>query len=213
MKIVIIAGGAPPSHQLLSTKLTKDTIIIAADSGANVLCKYDITPSYLIGDLDSIDKKALDFCISNNVKIEKHHFEKNLNDTELSLNKALSLNPTEIVFFGVLGSRIDHVLGSFGLLDKCTEQAISASIFDEQQQVLLLTKNTKLYGNQKQIFSLQAYTKDVEGLTISGSKYTVDNYRLKAGDSRTISNEFLHQNQPVTIEFLSGKLLVIIQRK
>ncbi len=92
MKIIIIAGGTPPSKKLLTKEITKNSIIIAADSGADCLWKYKIIPDYLIGDFDSIDKKALKFFKDKKVTIETFPVEKNLTDAEIALEKAIKLD-------------------------------------------------------------------------------------------------------------------------
>ena len=209
MKAIIIAGGTPPSKKLLTKEITRNSIIIAADSGANCLYKYKITPDYLIGDLDSIDSKALNFLANKNIPIERYPCDKDLTDAELALKKALELKAKKIIFLGCLGGkRIDHLLGAFGLLLECSNLNIDAALKDDNQIVTLLKKSTTIYGKRGAIFSLQAYGETVSKLNIIGSKYTLKNHSLKMGDALTISNEF--QNKKVQIQFKSGKLLLIL---
>ncbi|MDR1057340.1 MAG: thiamine diphosphokinase [Coxiellaceae bacterium] len=209
MKAVIVAGGIPPSKRLVMQEIMSKSIIIAADSGANCLWQYKITPNFIIGDCDSIDKKILKFWSNNNVTIECHPPEKDLTDTELALNKAIDLNPEKIAFLGCLGgNRIDHLLGSMGLLDKCLSLNINAHLKDDYQTIVLLKKAATIYGHPGQMFSLQAYGGNVKDLSLKGSKYLLNNYLLKMGDTLTLSNEF--KNKIVNIQFRSGKLLVIV---
>ena len=70
MKVVIISGGAPPSKELLTKEITKDTFLIGADSGANCLYQYNIKPDLLVGDFDSIDEDILDYYKKNNFSTE-----------------------------------------------------------------------------------------------------------------------------------------------
>ncbi len=208
MKTIIIAGGNPPSKKLITKELTKNTIIIAADSGANILWKYKITPHYLIGDLDSIDYKALNFWINKNVNVVRYPTDKNFTDAELALKKAAALKIKKITFFGCLGGkRVDHLLGALGLLDKCTKLNIEASLKDDNQTVTLLNKSTTIHNKIGSLFSLQAYGGTVKPLSITGAKYTLKNHSLKTGDSLTLSNEFC--GKKVKITFKTGKLLLI----
>lgn len=57
MKAIIIAGGKAPSKELLKEEMKDYSYIICADSGANCLYEYGITPDFILGDMDSIDKK------------------------------------------------------------------------------------------------------------------------------------------------------------
>lgn len=57
MKAIVIGGGEAPSKELLKQEMKDSSYIICADSGANCLYKYDIIPDFILGDMDSIDKK------------------------------------------------------------------------------------------------------------------------------------------------------------
>lgn len=210
MKAIIIAGGTPPTKNLIIKELTADSIIIAADSGADCLKKYKITPDYLIGDFDSIAQKTLDYCVKNNTAIEQHPCNKDLTDGQLALKKALALKAKKIIFLGCLGgARVDHLWGAIGLLAKCTDLNIDAAMKDEHQTLKLLKKSTIISGSPGSVFSLQAYGNTVKNLSIAGSKYPLHNYPLKMGDALTLSNEFLKKK--VAIQFKSGRLLLILQ--
>jgi len=227
MKIIIVAGGAPPSKKLSTKEITKNCIVIATDSGADCLWRYKIAPDYLIGDLDSINRDALKFLMDKNSSIEVYPCEKNFTDSELALKKAKELkkldsrprqkhsritrgndDPLEIVFLGAIGgNRADHFLAVLGLLDKCLTSNIKASLKDDYQTITLIKKSTTISGKKGNLFSLQAFGSPVRGLSITGSKYTLKNHTLKMGSGLTISNEF--QNKKVNIKLRSGKLLVI----
>jgi len=206
MDAIIIAGGTPPSKKLISKEITRSSVIIAADSGANCLWKYKIVPDYLIGDFDSINSKALNFLANKNIPIERYPCNKDLTDAQLALKKSLQLKAKKIIFLGCLGGkRIDHLLGA---LVECSNLNIDASLKDDYQTATLLKKSTIIYGKPGAIFSLQAYGGTVSKLSVSGSKYTLKNYSLKTGDALTLSNEF--KNKKVKIQFKSGKLLLIL---
>lgn len=207
MKTIIVAGGTWPSKKLLNKEVTAKNIIIAADSGANCLWEYQITPDYLIGDFDSIDSKILQLWENKKVSIERHPQNKDETDAQLALKKATSLGATEVVFLGCLGGkRVDHLLGALGLLTEASDLKIAACLKDDYQTITLLEEPTTIHGKSGEIFSLQAYGEPVKNLSISGSKYELKNYELKMGDALTLSNEF--KNQTVNIQFTSGRLLL-----
>jgi thiamine pyrophosphokinase len=208
MKAIIVAGGTPPSKKLLKSEMTPKSVIIAVDSGADCLWKYQITPNYLIGDFDSIDDKALHFWANKNIPIERHPKDKDATDSQLALKKATALGVKEVVFLGCLtGKRIDHLLGAFGLLAKCLDLNIVACLKDDYQIINLLNQPKIIHGKNGEVFSLQAYGEPVKKLSISGGKYRLKNYELKTGDALTLSNEF--QNQAVSIQFANGRLMLI----
>ncbi|MHC6179567.1 thiamine diphosphokinase [Clostridium sp. JNZ X4-2] len=207
MKAVIVSGGSAPSRELVEEELGKDSILICADGGGNCLYKYNITPEYLMGDFDSIDQKVLEFFKKKNCNIEKYPKAKNYTDTEIVVDRALKLGADEIVLLGSTGSRVDHLLGNLGMLLKCSLKGIKAYIRDEHNTIGLLDKSTTIEGNTGEVFSLHAYCNIVKNLNIIGAKYKLNDYDLKLGDGRTVSNEFLKRS--VDIIFDSGRLLLM----
>ena len=54
MRAVIVGGGTPPDRKLLECYIDKETIIVAADGGADILNTYGIVPEMCIRDRNSI---------------------------------------------------------------------------------------------------------------------------------------------------------------
>ncbi|WP_138203306.1 thiamine diphosphokinase [Haloimpatiens lingqiaonensis] len=210
MNILIISGGTPPSRELLKKEVEKSDYIICADSGANCLYKNDICPDMLLGDFDSIKSETLEAFKKSNCKITTFPAEKDFTDSEMAIEEAINLGGDNLTFLGFTGTRIDHMLGNLGLLNKCLNKNVKAVMKDDNNEIYIYDKSFKIKGENKSIFSLQAYCDEVKNLTIQGGKYPLVNYNLKLGDSRTISNEFL--NEEVSITFSSGKLLAILSK-
>lgn len=210
MKVIIISGGNPPSKELLTKEMDDGAFLIGADSGANCLFRYNIKPDLLVGDFDSIDKKILYHFKNNNCRIDTYPTEKDFTDTEIAVQKALSMKPNKIVLMGCTGSRVDHLLGNIGMLKNCLENGVDACIVDQNNYIRLTDASTSLKGTVGQTFSLQAYGDEVIGLTIEGAKYPLTNYNLKIGQSITISNEFVLPL--VNIKFKAGILMVILSK-
>jgi thiamine pyrophosphokinase len=210
VKVVIVSGGSAPSKKLLERELNKDSILICADSGGNCLYRYNILPKYLMGDFDSIDGEVLNFFKYKGCIIEEYPKVKDCTDTEIVIDKALGLKPDEIVLLGVTGSRVDHLLGNLGMLLKCNLSGVKAYIKDEHNTIELVDKSTRIEGEEGETFSLYAYCDVVKNLSIIGAKYKLDNYDLKLGDGRTISNEFLKKSADIVFD--SGRLLLMKSR-
>lgn len=210
MRVVIISGGEAPTYSLIKKELKEDTYLIAADSGANTLFKYDIFPNVIIGDLDSINKTALNYYKNRNISIIEYPPEKDYTDTEIAVNKAIELGASEIVLLGCTGSRIDHLFGNIGLLLKCLNLGVKAFLKDYNNTMFLIDKSIKLNGQNGMLFSLIPYGEDIVDLSISGAKYPLVDYHLEFGSPLGISNEFL--DKQVEINFSNGKLLVVYSR-
>ncbi|MBU3226876.1 thiamine diphosphokinase [Clostridium algidicarnis] len=210
MKIVIVAGGNPPSFNLLNDEIRDCDFLIAADKGGEVLYRAGISPNILLGDFDSIDEKVFNHFKTNLEDIEIYPKEKDFTDTELALIKALEKKAKEIVFLGCTGSRLDHMLANLGLLETCLDNGVDAYIKDDNNCIFLRNKNCSLKGEYGQILSFQAFKEEVEEFNIYGAKYDLRDYRLQFGDPRTVSNEFLKED--VRIEFKKGIVMVMYSK-
>lgn len=210
MKIVILSGGNPPKEQNLKKYIDNETFIISADSGANILHKYNMMPDIILGDFDSIDEGVINYFKEKNCKIISYPEEKNFTDTEAAVEEAIKLNPTSILLFGCTGSRLDHTFANLGLLYRCLINNIEAYIIDENNIISLHNKAFKIKGKRGDLFSLQAFGDVVKGLSINKAKYELHNYDLNFGDPRTVSNELL--DNTVFITFEKGMLLLINAR-
>ncbi|KYH29931.1 thiamine diphosphokinase [Clostridium colicanis] len=210
MKVVIVSGGKAPSYDIVKQELKGSSCLICADSGANCLYEYNISPNIIVGDLDSINHDALDFFVKKNINIIKYPREKDFTDTEAAVDKAIELGAREITILGATGSRIDHILGNIGILLKCMELGVNSIIKDENNIIRLIDKPIKLKGNIGDTFSLIPYCETIEDLSIYGAKYPLCDYKLEIGSSLGISNEF--SREEISIEFNNGILILICSK-
>lgn len=206
MKVLIVTGGSKPNNKLLLQKYEEAELVIAADSGCNVLYENALMPNIILGDFDSVDKNILEEIKKSKIEVKVYNPEKDYTDTELAVYKAIELGARQITMLGATGSRLDHVMANIGLLNLLLDKGIKASIIDSNNEIFIINKDTVLQGVFGQTFSLQAYEGVVKNLTIKNAKYELKDYDLKVGSPLTVSNEFLHGN--VEINFESGKLIV-----
>ena len=207
MRALIISGGKAPTEELMLEYLEGADIIIGADKGCETLLKYNVVPTYILGDFDSTSKETISKLEEMGICKFKYKTEKDYTDTELAFKLALDKGATEIIMLGVTGTRYDHTLANIGLLLKALELKVKAQIVDDNNKIYLINENIKLNGNVGDIISLQAYFQTVKSLTIKGAKYELSNYDLKIGESITTSNEFL--DKPIEISFEEGILMVL----
>lgn len=205
MKAIIVGGGVPPQKSLIKKYMLGEYIIFAADSGADILDKYDIEPDYLLGDFDSINGEVLEK-LERGVNTTKLPREKDFTDTHIAVLNAISMGASEIVLLGCTGKRIDHFMANLCLLKLMLERGVSGCIVDEMNEIYLIDKSTSINGEIGQVFSLFSYCEDTIGLTINGAKYPLENYNLQQGDNLTVSNEFFKEQ--VDVIFEKGCLLV-----
>lgn len=206
MRVVIVGGGDSPSKELLNQYINEESIIIAADGGANVLLKHKIHPDYLLGDFDSIDEKAYAET-SNSSKTIRFPKEKDYTDSHIAFNKAIELGATEIIFLGCTGKRIDHFFANLCILYEGLKKSVDCRIVDEYNEIYIIDKPTDIFGKKGDVFSLFSYIEDTYDLTIEGVKYKLKNFNLSQGDNLTVSNEFMEDK--VSIIFSKGCLIVV----
>lgn len=209
MRVVIIGGGDAPSEKLIERYLGENSITIAADSGADILYSYGIKPDYLLGDFDSIASHVLEemksYCNIINFPIDKDY-----TDSDLALQKAHELGASEVVFLGCTGKRLDHFLGNIYVLYRALKLGIKAYIVDEYNVIYLVDRPITLEGNEGEGFSLLSYFENVEGLTIKGARYPLENFDLSIDNNLTLSNKF--KENRVEIEFKKGVLMVMLSK-
>ena len=56
---VVVGNGEPPPRELFEAVSGAGALIICADGGANSLAALDVTPDYIVGDLDSVSEQVL----------------------------------------------------------------------------------------------------------------------------------------------------------
>ena len=57
MDSALVVGNRPLSSKVI--ELAKNTLVVAADAGADRLLKFNIVPDWIIGELDSVSKKTI----------------------------------------------------------------------------------------------------------------------------------------------------------
>ena len=130
-------------------------------------------------------------------------------DTESAVQTAAELGAEEIHIVGGTGSRLDHMLANVYLLGLLREEGISAYLVDAHNRVQVIDQRTVIkretqYGKY---VSLLPFMGAVEGITLKGMKYPLEDYTLDHCHSIGISNEIT--GEQAEIEFRTGRLVVI----
>ncbi len=203
-KIAIIANGTITNNDFHKEILQDFDSIICADGGANIAKELDITPDYIIGDLDSIKKSVFNYY----KKLNKTKIIKDTNpdktDLELAIKLAETFNPSKITIFGAIGNRIDHTLANIYCLDKI-KPGIKAEIVDDKSTIQLAKESLEITGEKDDTISVIPLS-DVNNLKYTGFKWNITNLDTKIGWFG-ISNKIL--NKKASINFSKGKILII----
>ena len=106
---------------------------------------------------------------------------------------------------------MDHMLGNLELLHIPLTKGIECEIIDQQNRIRLLDGPILLekMADWKYV-SFLSYTDQTQGITLKGFVYTVENFTLKKGSTRCISNEIC--DEKATVSFTNGLLYCIRSR-
>ena len=160
-----------------------------------------------MGDFDSAEKPVFD-------NIEIFPSEKDDTDLMLAIKQGFESGCDDFLIFDATGGRVDHLLGniqSLGYILSCGGEGMIAA--DREIIRLYRAGSYRIYDREGFSFSLVAYTDKVEGLTIKGAKYEVEDCLLTNAFPLGISNVvkgFDGQDRKYAeISFKSGYLLSV----
>ncbi len=214
MNSLIIAGGhidLPFAEKVLKSQAWD--LVICADAGLHFCLETGVTPDLVLGDFDSAKSPDLEaFCARWPERIETFPAEKDETDTELALDAAIRAGADEVTILGATGTRLDHVLGNVQLLARALDAGVACFLLDPHNRVRMVTDGLTLQRREQfgHYVSLLPFTSSVEGLTLRGFAYEVEDFTLRSGTSRGISNEI--RGEEGVISFTDGILLVIESR-
>lgn len=196
MKALIVAGGTPPSRELLDRHLKDSDIILAADAGFRPLDECGVAPSILIGDMDSLGEDAASRADALGVKIMRVPSHKNSTDAELAVGEAVRLGADEIVLLGATGGRIDHLLGNLMLVHLGWHMGASTTMEDETQTISLIEEEGTIHGHRGQTVSILPADQDAV-VSAEGLEYPLDELHLTNLRPRGVSNVMLGETAKV----------------
>jgi thiamine pyrophosphokinase len=211
MKALIITGGSIDIDFAKNyIKSQKWDYVISADSGMNFCKKADFLPDLLLGDFDSADAETLSYYRTHcPQRMQTFPAKKDETDTELAILKAIEKKADEITVLGATGSRLDHVLGNIQLLKMALDAKVDCLLVDAHNRIRMIDGSLQLNRDTQfgRYVSLIPFTPQVEGLSLHGFAYELDDFTLKSGNARGISNEIAAEQ--AFIQLKKGILLVI----
>lgn len=202
----IFLHGNPPKKERVKRFLAKDTAVICADGGTAYALDLGLKPDVVIGDFDSLNKKRLEKLKSEKVQIKTYSSEKDETDSELVLQYAIKQGFKEIVIFGWMGTRFDHVLANLTLFAEQKED-IKITIVESEQTLYIVKSSLTLTGKKGEYVSLIPLKGDVGGVSTKGLKWKLSNETLYFGKTRGISNQFTGKTAEIRVK--KGTLLIV----
>lgn len=216
METVIIAGGdiQPEILEKYCQREQKQNLI-AVDKGLEALYQIGIMPNHIVGDFDSVDTEILKF-YQDQKQIIFHQYnpQKDNTDTDIALRLATKKeqNSSKITILGALGKRIDHTLSNIHILKYALQAKIPCQIIDKHNKIYLINESITLKKNEMngRYISLIPLTTTVEGVTLKGFQYPLQDDILVIGESLGVSNEII---QDIAFIELKKGILIVIESK
>lgn len=214
MKAVIIGGGSlDPDFSLSYIKEERPDVVIAVDGGLAFCQLTGLRPDVILGDFDSVPPEILTaYRQEKSAPIEAYDSHKDYTDMELGMRKAMELGCSQAILLGATGTRLDHTLTNIQCLPILEDAGIEARIVDKNNRIRLLSGKTILHRNRQfgKYVSFLPFGGDVEGVTLKGFVYPLENFYLPYVNSRSVSNEIAQEEAEVS--FSRGRLLMIESR-
>ncbi len=194
-RIVIVGGGEDWQKEKIISFCQKGDFIIAADNGLLILHQIHITPDLIIGDLDSVSADLLKKYPA--VPIEKFPDKKDFSDLELSIKKAITMNPKEIILLAVTGNYFDHSYASIiNLFRNRYNGAIK--IITSNATIFPIRGKTTLLHVKGRRFSLFPLSK-IKNFTMEGAQYQFSKKNLQVTDY-SLSNVIVGERLKINVE-------------
>jgi thiamine pyrophosphokinase len=210
-RIVIFANGELPDLGKARALLREDDFILCADGGARHARALRLTPNLVIGDMDSIEKGQWQELEKAGVFIELFPHDKNETDLELAIQRAIELEPKEILILAALGGRLDQTLANIALLTDLRLSTFDLRLDDGVEEILFCRDQVQVEGRSGHIVSLLPWGAPVHGVRTKGLKWTLSGETLHPEKTRGVSNEMISESAFIQIK--SGLLLVIHRRQ
>lgn len=207
--VALIVAGGPSGRQYLPPEVGPDWPVIAADSGADLAWSLGITPTLVVGDLDSISAAALTRCRDGGVPIESVPVDKDITDLELALAAARRQDGLQrIVVLGGAGGRLDHLLANISVLCGPATDGLVVEAWPGLTRVLVVRGMLTTTVTPGATVSLLAWQGPATGVTTSGLRWRLDDAVLAAGSALGTSNVAV--DEVVSVEVRSGVVSMVI---
>lgn len=189
MKVAIILN----CGNKISRRINADKVI-CCDGGYN-FC--NVEPDLILGDFDSLEKpEALQ------IPIVEHDTHKDASDGELAVYYAKeNLNADEIVFYGITGGRIDHVLCNLAIMRLAHSLGIKVKAEEDWLDIHYVEGKFDMTTQKGETISILPYGEKAIVTDSQNLEYPLENLILTSCDSRGLSNVALSSKIHINVTY------------
>lgn len=163
--------------------------VICADGGLEKVKRLGLIPNLILGDFDSVNKSVLEDYKNLNIEVVTFPSEKDYTDMELAISHAVKMGFKDIILVGASGTRLDHTVANMLLIEKYHKKDINIRIIDNNNFIQIITDSMIIPFRKNYYVSLIPLSENIEGLTLEGFKYPLNNINVERGSTLCISNE------------------------
>ena len=155
--------------------------VVCCDGGFNVC---PVTPDMILGDFDSLEKPD-----GIDIPLVEHNPHKDASDGELAVYYAKEvLGADSIVFYGVTGGRVDHVLCNLSSRRRANTRGMSAKAEEDGLDIHYVEGEFDLPTQKGETISILPYGENALVSDSQKLEYPLDELILTSCDSRGLSN-------------------------
>ncbi len=209
-RAIIFANGSLPDPEPARRLIRPGDVLLAADGGTRHALSLGLTPSIVVGDLDSLTEGDHLRLENAGTRLLQHPPDKNETDLELALTFALGQGFAPIIIVAALGGRLDQTLASLALLTAPRLSAVDIRLDDGVEEAWFTRREAQVQGASGDLLSLIPWGGEAGGVRTEGLRWPLEDETLFPYQTRGISNEMLGETAIVQIR--SGLLLLVHRR-
>lgn len=203
MQAVIFLNGRLPETKIIKNFIHKNTLIIAADGGANQIKDLKMKADFIIGDMDSINEGSIRYFKNKKTSFIKVQ-DQDSTDFEKSLKFCLKQKIKSVVIFGATGMRPDHTLNNFSVLKRFYKK-ISVLLVTDEFCIFYLPKRFSFNYKSGETVSLIPMP-SAKGIRTKGLQYPLNNEDLVFGVREGALNK--SDSEKINISFKEGDMII-----
>jgi thiamine pyrophosphokinase len=201
--IILLAGDLTIDERVRA--LCQSGRIIAADGGIKHAASLGVEPELWLGDFDSTPDALKEQY--KHVQTMTFDRQKAMSDGALAVQTALEKGASSIIFLGALGgTRNDHTIAVMHQMMQLHKAGVETMMTSGLEECWPLDEGEfEIELPKGSLFSILPF-EDLEGLSISGAEYPLDNIKTGFGSTLTLSNV----SQGLTkVSLIKGSALLI----
>ncbi len=180
-----------------------DPVILCADGGVRYAQALGLIPDVVVADFDSSAGTP------NCRELIRLTPEKDDTDTQHCVDVAMERGCRELTLACATGGRLDHLMANLLLCESVQERGGRLTILDKQNTVFLHEGGRMQFAraDARKYISIIPLDRKLEGVTLRGMKYPLEDAVLQRDRIISVSNEAI---DPVfSIEIGKGRALII----